>query len=173
MARWRDIRRGRELQEALQNYENYQSRPLADRTITRRGYSLNKDFGVVKPFGFNLTTDQWYEAPVVARSRGIAELTSAIGNRWRDGNVLTGTPEFVTRRTYKPAYVSFFKGTGTSVDARSRYTQRAYTRRVGDTYGHPFGQLSDTEREGEAVAAITIALNSANNNVSFRPEKIG
>lgn len=73
---------------------------------------------------------------------------------------------------FSPAKVIVFQGTGNSTTETSKITSLRYLKRSGESYTHPFGASSSTEREIEALNAITTALVNANANrtVSYKPE---
>jgi hypothetical protein len=119
----------------------------------------------ITPFGFQLASTAKAKLKVTTRSR--AAIGTEVGTRavavTADG---TRVPGFV------PAKVIAFIGTGVSTQRTSDITLRTYEARGGESYTHPFGGATATERENEAFDAISAAiLAQANTSVSYQPER--
>lgn len=148
---------------ALDRYRAYRAGTVQ---ITR-GQQPNRPSEPVQitPFGFDLAGTTKAAVDVTTRSR--LALSAEIGTRavalTADGEPIAG---------FIPAKVVAFFGTGTSVQATSEITLRTYQRAGGESYTHPFGGATATEKEYEAFRTIAAAISATpNTSVSSQPER--
>jgi hypothetical protein len=170
--RYSDVNRGQILADMQQNRRAWQDRPL-DQRGSRLGQGQNRQMNTMylEPFGITLASNTKYEVKVPVRSRGISELTAAIGNRVLD--TIPETTIGLVQSNFRPARVIYFKGTGTSTVATSAITRARYLKRAGSSYTHPFGAATSTERELAALNAIRSDLKAQPNaGVSYQPERV-
>lgn len=190
MGRYSDIRRGRELNEALTKLRAYEdlSRDAKQAAYkAQRGSSVkvnpNRVKGYVESFGFTgriflpvrlLSSSQTVQAPLISSVRTAAAAsnrTHAAGFTPPTGGVLLdGLGKF------KPAKVSLTDRGAEVADNKSRVTNIEYKRYDNKSVSSPFGASTDTETYAAAIAdikdqeAIGTFLQSPGNRIAFSPE---
>lgn len=167
--RYSDIRRGGRLNAALTAYTNYlqtaATRVPGVGTGTARPPQV--DLAIV-PFNADVATGDFWLARVSEPARAL--MGSAVATRAQ----ATSTTVAANRIPgYKPAKIVMFAGSGTSTVATSAITGQRYLRYAGQTYSHPFGRATGTDREQEEYNAIRAALEGPNRRFSLQSETIG
>lgn len=154
------------LTSAAQRYEQWDDQRATRQPRVGQGTARGRSIRVVvTPFGF----DPGAGGVVVrATQRSNAAIGGSLGTRI---STTVGTDDRPFPG-FKPAKVIVFQAAGNSIVRTSDITGLQYLRRQGESYTHPFGASSNTDKEIEALEAITTALIAANGNrtVSYQPE---
>lgn len=170
MGRFRDVRRGARLNEALTNYQAYLARSVST-ALPNYKAKANPIALQITPFGFDLPTGSFAR---VNGNEGWATVNGMAGVT----NATTVAPAGANAnqiRGFRPARVTWFRSTTKSVtNEQSRYTLQTYRKYTGDRFSMPFGQRADTDREFEVADKIKTALKSdpayVISRVSITPE---
>lgn len=172
-----DVRRGAELEFALNNYiehiRNMETRPTKRLRGGERGARRSSVLAAVLPFGMELATGD--HALVRVGTGGLAGIGQALANRlFTQGTQLASATKL---EGFKPAKVSAFRGTGAAEYVQSKVTKLYYLKYAGDSYNAPFGALTATEEQAAGAAAVRTAIKSAFGvadvqRISFSPEKV-
>lgn len=172
MARYRDIRRGARLNQALTNYQAYLARPISSTLPTYKPRAASVELQI-KPFGIELPSG------ALARVTGNAtwETIHTVSGVSAATSVAAAGASSREIRGFQPARVTWFRFATKSVEpATSKYTSQAYRKYKGDRFSMPFGQNLGTDREFDVADKIRTALKGATgfavNRVSFTPERI-
>lgn len=175
--RYSQIKRGAEYDLALNNYVDYirnaQTRPTKRLQGGIRGARRQTLPAAVRPFGAELGAGVYYSTRIGQESSN--EIGSALSTRvFTQGAQLAGA---IRLQGFRPAKVTAFRGSGAAAYVQSKVTKLYYLKYTGDTFGAPFGALSDTEEElagGTAVKTAILTLFGAADikRVSISPEKV-
>lgn len=191
MGKYSDIRRGRELNEALTKLRAWEDLSRdAKQTLYKgqRGSSVkvnaNRVKGYVESFGLVgriflpvrlLSGTQTTNGTLI----GIVRTAAATSSRTREAGftVPTGGVLLDGLKGYRPAKLSLTDRGSEVADNKSRITNIEYKRYDNKTVSSPFGAEADgTETYTEAVTAIKglqaieTFLQSAGNRIAFTPE---
>lgn len=161
--------------EAVRRYWEWKVNPSSPahnlpETSTRTA-GRRTDPRFIQPFSVDLAVDQFAKVQLTRRTQtgAPAGLIAAMGYR-----TLTGTQRSIGIKRFKPAQVYWRNGAAeNSSPARSRITNRPYkTYYTGTDQGYvaSFGQVG-AETVQERQRAITTALGTAINLITFSPEK--
>jgi hypothetical protein len=165
--RFSDIRRAPLLAQALSNYQAYEARDLAERgqNIGTKGPASPALYVAITPFTLSLAAGDSYKCRTTTRNHN--QLSSYLSTY--SSTTLTNATK---NGEFKPATVRLFVKTGSTVST-SKITGIRYLKSNGNSYSHPFGASSGTDKEYEVFEGIATALQaaSANNHVTYTPEK--
>lgn len=170
--RYSDIERGPLLAQAYQKRQAYRSRDIEERNNASRVGTRTSSpglFVLVKPFSHTLTGESdSYRVRTNQRNR--QQLKDEIGTRALDMGTDT---TYQINGNFTPAKIKLFVKASSS-PATSKVTGIRYLRANGQSYSHPFGPGTATEKVQEGYNIIASALRNAspNNKVSFSPEKL-
>lgn len=192
MGKYSDIRRGKELNEALTKLRAWEDKPRDQKQAlykSQRGNSVRVNAkrvkGYVESFGLAgrvylpvrlLSTTQTTNAPLITAVRTAAAAdnrTRAVGFTLPTGGVLLDG-----LNGYHPAKISLTERGAVVTDNKSRITEVEYKRYDSKTVSSPFGAegTAGTETYQTAVNAIkdianvTTFLQNEGNRIAFTPE---
>lgn len=174
--RFSQVKRGAEYKKALDNYTDYlknaETRPtkrLQGGVRTSRRQLVER---AVRPFGMDLSGDE--TVLVKASQASITGIGAAVGSRLIVPSTTTNASKL---SKFKPARVSAFRGTGAATYVQSKVTKLFYLKYTGDSFGLPFGALTEAEEEATGAKTIRTAIIAAFGaadvkRISFSPEKV-
>lgn len=145
--RYSQIKRGAEYDLALDNYityiKNVDTRPTKRLQGGSRGARRQTRYAAVRPFGVEMPAGTFAATRVGEES--FTEVGSAVASRlFTSGANLTGASRL---DKFRPAKAVGFRGTGAAAYVQSKVTKLFYLKYTGDSFGVPFGAISDTEEE--------------------------
>jgi len=170
--RYSDINRGPLLAQAHAARQAYIARDIAARNAARRPGQRTASaafYVLIKPFSQTLSgSNDAYLCRTNQRNH--SQLSGAIGTH---APASANDSTYLQSGDFNPAKIKLFVKTGSNPNAVSAVTGIHYTRALGQSYSHPFGQAAATDKEFVVYEAISTALRTANANsrISYTPEK--
>ncbi|MEM6353589.1 MAG: hypothetical protein AAF766_22795 [Cyanobacteria bacterium P01_D01_bin.14] len=177
MARYSDIRRAAQLNQALQNYINYLGTPRTPNVGggTPRGPQQQL---FIQPFGQDLPLNS--RVQVQASTDSYAALSQYIvAGNGAEADTAIGANSVVNLPKFRPARVVWFRNpTRTVQTATSGVTGQRYLKYNGDRDSCPFGRAAADDDQMDVFNAIKADILTTNTNlevnrVSITREKIG
>lgn len=177
MSRYSDILRGAQLNQALQNYLQYQGTPRQPNVGggTPRGPQQNL---YIQPFGQDLALNSRIQ--VRAGQDDWAALSQFIvAGNGAEAETAVGTNTIVSLNKFRPARVVWFRNaTRATTVATSAVTNQRYLKYNGDRSSVPFGRAAADDDQMDVFNAIKADILSNNatleiNRVSLTRERIG
>ncbi len=175
--RYSQIKRGAEYDAALDNYitylKNIDTRPTKRLRGGTRGARRQTRVAAVRPFGVELPAGTFASTRVGQES--FNELGSTVSTRlFTSGANLAGASRL---DKFRAAKVVAFRGSGAAAYVQSKVTKLYYLKYTGDSFGIPFGAITDTEEEyaGSVIvknAIITLFGAADIKRVSIAPERV-
>ena len=177
MTRYSDIRRGAQLNAALQAYVNYLSTPRVPNVGggTARGPQTTL---YLTPFGQDLDANTRVSAKANTDSYGALQTYVVTGNGAEAVTTL-GTDTLVELKKFRAARIVWFRNTARTVQvATSNVTNQRYLKYNGDRDSCPFGRATETDDQMDVFNAMKADILAQNNTllinrVSLTREKIG
>ncbi|MCM0590161.1 MAG: hypothetical protein HEQ19_13985 [Gloeotrichia echinulata CP02] len=197
MGRYGDIRRGKELNEALAKLRAYEDKPKDQKQAAykqQRGNSIKvsaiKEAGYVESFGLagriflpvriladNQSGSTGNAQDLITLCRNSAASDSR--TRKKSEALPSGSTPLDGLKGYRPARLILVEKGSLNPDNKSRITGIQYTRYFTKSVSSPFGAKSETEKYQEAVSDIRelsgiksflTGSDSQGNRISFIPE---